>query len=254
MAQRAQNYHYADRIISVGDVYEVKGGERMTINAIWLGSQIWRLLSHRDSRPARRIRQHPRRVLPAHHQEGFTMTDDEKNRFFDHAMQRVNEVAAKYTDSSARVLEGLETPTYRPRMAFTASDEAMPHWPDFSRQVDAEAMRLFQIEALPRDWNDRVIIGFNCLDDADVIDADRRKAAAEALAKQLGDYCQFPHNPATVIFDAENPGTVHDVLFSWATGHLTDSQVVAMLHLDDNDDLDEIARDNRVPQPKERKP
>lgn len=133
-------------------------------------------------------------------------------------------------------------------------DEAMPHWPDFRSQVDAEAIRIFQIEALPRDWIDRVIIGFNCLDDADLIDADRRKAAAEALAKSLGDYSRLPHNPATVIFDHENPTTVHDVLFSWSTGHLTDSQVVKILHLDDGDDLDQIARENRVPQPKERKP
>ncbi|MBP2563373.1 hypothetical protein J2857_006172 [Neorhizobium galegae] len=139
-----------------------------------------------------------------------------------------------------------------------AADQAMSEaewrWQDFSGHVDAEAKRLFQIEALPRDWFDRVSLGFDSLDEAEKIDADRRKAAAEALAQQLGDYHQFPHNPAVTIFDAENPGTVHDVLFSWATGHLSDTQVIEMLHLDADENLDEIARNNRVPQPKERKP
>lgn len=52
-----------------------------------------------------------------------------------------------------------------------------------------------------------------------------------------------------VIFDHENPTTVHDVLWSWSTGHLTTLQAVEVLSLDDYLELYEAALANGVPLP-----
>lgn len=52
-----------------------------------------------------------------------------------------------------------------------------------------------------------------------------------------------------VIFDAEHPVTVHDYLWAWSRGRLTSAQVIEALHLDDEEELREVARDNGVPEP-----
>lgn len=52
-----------------------------------------------------------------------------------------------------------------------------------------------------------------------------------------------------VIFNHENPKTVHDVLWSWSEGYLTSRQAVESLHLDDELELYETANDNDVPIP-----
>lgn len=52
-----------------------------------------------------------------------------------------------------------------------------------------------------------------------------------------------------VIFDHENPVTVHDILWSWSTGHMSTRQAVEILHLDDEMELYEAADDNNVPYP-----
>jgi hypothetical protein len=52
-----------------------------------------------------------------------------------------------------------------------------------------------------------------------------------------------------VIFDHENPVTVHDILWSWSTGYLPTHSAIAMLHLDDERELYEAADDNDVPYP-----
>ncbi len=49
-------------------------------------------------------------------------------------------------------------------------------------------------------------------------------------------------------FVIERPVTVHDLLTAWSRGKLTDEEVGAALHLDD-DDLAEIAGDNDIPLP-----
>lgn len=36
MAERSQHYHYADRVFSVGDTFEMVEGYQQTINTIWL--------------------------------------------------------------------------------------------------------------------------------------------------------------------------------------------------------------------------
>lgn len=49
-------------------------------------------------------------------------------------------------------------------------------------------------------------------------------------------------------FIIEEPKTVHEILTAWS-GKLTDEEVSAAVHLDEDDDLDEIARDNDIAPP-----
>lgn len=52
-----------------------------------------------------------------------------------------------------------------------------------------------------------------------------------------------------VIFDAENPTTVHDILWCWSTGHMTASEAIDTLHLDNQMELYEAALASDVPIP-----
>jgi len=52
-----------------------------------------------------------------------------------------------------------------------------------------------------------------------------------------------------VIFDHENPTTVHDVLWSWSTGHMTTREAVKVLYLDNEMELYEAALGSDVPIP-----
>lgn len=52
-----------------------------------------------------------------------------------------------------------------------------------------------------------------------------------------------------VLFNHENPVTVHDILWSWSQGYMTTKEAVSALHLDDEMELYEAANDNDVPFP-----
>ncbi len=52
-----------------------------------------------------------------------------------------------------------------------------------------------------------------------------------------------------VIFDHENPVTVHDILWAWSRGYMSTKRAITSLHLDDEMELYETANDNDVPYP-----
>lgn len=52
-----------------------------------------------------------------------------------------------------------------------------------------------------------------------------------------------------VDFDSEHPVTVHDFLWSWSRVSMTSAQVIDALHLQGEEELMEVARDNGVPPP-----
>lgn len=52
-----------------------------------------------------------------------------------------------------------------------------------------------------------------------------------------------------VWFDYVNPGTVHDVIHSWAYGFMTGAEAAEMLHLDEGEDIAEIAKDHGLAVP-----
>lgn len=52
-----------------------------------------------------------------------------------------------------------------------------------------------------------------------------------------------------IIFDHENPVTVHDILWSWSTGYMSTKLAIRSLHLEDEMELYEAADDNDVPYP-----
>jgi hypothetical protein len=49
------------------------------------------------------------------------------------------------------------------------------------------------------------------------------------------------------IFGHQNPATVHDVLWSWSTGHRTTAEAVHILSLVDETELHEAAANSGVP-------
>ncbi len=52
-----------------------------------------------------------------------------------------------------------------------------------------------------------------------------------------------------VLFDHENPVTVHDILWAWSRGLMSTKRAIASLHLDDEMELYEVANDNDIPYP-----
>jgi len=111
----------------------------------------------------------------------------------------------------------LQQPLWRIRILLTSRDERM-----FRLRIDSPFIRpLIREFGFDQDEQRRRII-----------EAGRRLVSADRQQ-----------------FVIERPVSVHDLLTAWSRGKLTNAEISAALHLDDEDDLQEIASDNDIALP-----
>lgn len=112
----------------------------------------------------------------------------------------------------------LKLPVWRIRRLLTSRDERM-----FRLRIDSPFIRPLIHE-----------FGFD--------DEDGQRRRIIAASRRLVSHGR----PQFII---ERPITMHEILTAWSKGKMTDEEVSAALHLDDDDDLAEIAGDNDIPLP-----